>query len=201
MLMVMVGVLWAVVVALVIAVWALARQVAVLLERLRLMGAPMIDGSPGIGTRCPRFDLTTLGGAGWVLGGVSERSTLLFFLSPTCPVCKQLLPVLRNIFFAEHDWLDVVFASDGEITQHQRLVATHDLGQFPYLLSTDLSRTFKVSQRPFAVLIGEDGLIRAKGPVSNREALDTLLSVEDLAARPVRSLPRSQPRVVRLSGF
>jgi methylamine dehydrogenase accessory protein MauD len=171
MLIVMVWVLWAVVVALVIAVWALARQVGVLFER----------------TVAPRFDLTTLSGSGLVLGGgPSSRSTLLFFLSPTCPVCKKLLPVLRSIRSAESDWLDVVLASDGAIVQHQRFVAMHDLGQFPYLLSTDLGMTFHVSRLPFAVLIGEDGIIKSKGLVNNREQLESLFSAKELGVTSVQ---------------
>jgi methylamine dehydrogenase accessory protein MauD len=186
MLIVMVWVLWAVVVALVIAVWALARQVGVLFERVSPIGALMIDAGPKIGTTAPRFDLTTLAGSGFVLGSASSRSTLLFFLSPTCPVCKKLLPILRSIRSAEGDWLDVVLASDGEVGQHQRFVATHDLAQFPYLLSTDLGMTFRVSRLPFAVLIGEDGIIKAKGLVNNREQLESLFSAKELGVSSVQ---------------
>jgi len=186
MLIVMVWVLWAVVVALVIAVWALARQVGVLFERVSPIGALMIDAGPKIGSAAPRFDLTTLAGSGFVLGAPSPRSTLLFFLSPTCPVCKKLLPILRSIRSAEGDWVDVVLASDGEVAQHQRFVATHDLAQFPYLLSTDLGMTFKVSRLPFAVLIGEDGIIKAKGLVNNREQLESLFSAKELGVNSVQ---------------
>src|SRR5882724_7367164 len=174
MLIVMVWVLWGVVLALVIAVWALARQVGVLFERVSPIGALMIDAGPKVGSAAPRLDLTTLTGTQWVLGSASARSTLLFFLSPTCPVCKKLLPILRGIRSAESDWLDVVLASDGEAGVHQRFVATQNLGQFPYVLSTDLGMTFHVSRLPFAVLIGEDGVVKAKGLVNNREQLESL---------------------------
>jgi methylamine dehydrogenase accessory protein MauD len=187
MLIVMVSVLWAVVVALVIAVWALARQVGMLFERISPIGALMIDAGPKIGSAAPRFDLTTLGGAGLVLGGVSSRSTLLFFLSPTCPACKKLLPALRSIRSADSDWLDVVLASDGEVMQHQRFVATHDLGSFPYLLSTDLALTFRVNRLPFAVLIGEDGVIRAKGAVNDREQLEGLFGGREVGVSSVQA--------------
>jgi methylamine dehydrogenase accessory protein MauD len=117
---------------------------------------------------------------------VSARSTLLFFLSPTCPVCKKLLPILRGIRSAEGDWLDVVLASDGETALHQRFVATHDLGQFPYVLSSDLGMTFRVSRLPFAVLIGEDGIVKAKGLVNNREQLESLFSAKELGVTSVQ---------------
>ena len=186
MLIVMVWVLWGVVVALAIAVWALARQVGVLFERVSPIGALMIDAGPKVGTAAPRFDLTTLAGSRLALGHASTRSTLLFFLSPTCPVCKKLLPILRGIRSAEGDWLDVVLASDGETALHQRFVATHDLGQFPYVLSSDLGMTFRVSRLPFAVLIGEDGIVKAKGLVNNREQLESLFSAKELGVTSVQ---------------
>jgi methylamine dehydrogenase accessory protein MauD len=186
MLIVMVWVLWAVVVALVIAVWALARQVGVLFERVSPMGALMIDAGPKVGSASPRLELQTLAGPGLVLGGASARSTLLFFLSPTCPVCKKLLPILKGLRSAESDWLDIVLASDGETATHQRFAATHDLGQFPYVLSTDLGMTYRVSRLPFAVLMGEDGIIRSKGLVNNREQLESLLNAKELGVTSVQ---------------
>jgi methylamine dehydrogenase accessory protein MauD len=186
MLIVMVWVLWAVVVALVIAVWALARQVGVLFERVSPMGALMIDAGPKVGSASPRLELKTLAGAGLVLGGVSARSTLLFFLSPTCPVCKKLLPILRALRSAEADWLDIVLASDGELAPHQRFAAAHDLGQFPYVLSADLGMTYRVSRLPFAVLMGEDGIIKSKGLVNNREQLESLLNAKELGVTSVQ---------------
>lgn len=194
MLIVMVWVLWGVVVALVIAVWALARQVGVLFERVSPIGALMIDAGPKIGTASPRFDLATLAGARLALGHASARSTLLFFLSPTCPVCRKLLPILRGIRSAESDWLDVVLASDGQTAPHQRFVAMHDLGQFPYVLSADLGMTYRVSRLPFAVLIGEDGVVKAKGLVNNREQLESLFSAKELGVTSVRDyLGRAAP--------
>jgi methylamine dehydrogenase accessory protein MauD len=194
MLIVMVWVLWGVVLALVIAVWALARQVGVLFERVSPIGALMIDAGPKIGSAVPRFDLTTLGGARLVLGNAPTRSTLLFFLSPTCPVCKKLLPILRGIRSAESDWLDVVLASDGDTATHQRFVATNDLAHFPYVLSHDLGMTFRVSRLPFAVLIGEDGLVKAKGLVNNREQLESLFSAKELGVTSVQDyLGRAAP--------
>jgi methylamine dehydrogenase accessory protein MauD len=186
MLIVMVWVLWGVVVALVIAVWALARQVGVLFERVSPIGALMTDAGPKVGSAAPRFELATLAGDRLVLGSPSARSTLLFFLSPTCPVCKKLLPILRGIHSAESDWLDVVLASDGDTALHQRFVATQNLGQFPYVLSTDLGMTFHVSRLPFAVLIGEDGVVKAKGLVNNREQLESLFSAKELGVTSVQ---------------
>ena len=102
------------VVALLLVVLALARQVGVLFERVAPMGALMTDAGPKIGENSPRFDLTTLDGKAISVGAAQVSSTLVFFLSTTCPVCKKLIPVLRSLRQAEGSNLDIVLASDGE---------------------------------------------------------------------------------------
>jgi methylamine dehydrogenase accessory protein MauD len=186
MLAITVGVLWLVVLSLIVAVWALARQVGILFERVSPMGALMIDAGPKVGSASPRFDLTTLTGETLTLGGEYARSRLLFFLSPTCPVCKKLLPVLRAIRTAEKDWLEVVLASDGESDVHERFARGNDLQAFPYVLSTDLGMSFRVSRLPFAVLIGEDGIVKSKGLVNNREQLESLFRAKEMGVASVQ---------------
>ena len=91
-------VLWVAVVALSLVVLALARQIGVLHERVAPAGALTTRAGPAPGEAAPALDVTTLDGRSLRVGGVSERGrrTLLFFLSPTCPVCKTVLPsVLR----------------------------------------------------------------------------------------------------------
>jgi methylamine dehydrogenase accessory protein MauD len=170
-----------------IAVFALSRQVGILFERVAPMGALIIDAGPKVGSAAPLFDVPTLAGTKLQLGGVRERSTLLFFLSPTCPVCKKLLPVLKSMRPAEAGWLDVVLASDGEMTTHQRFAETNQLQSFPYVLSTELGVGFRVSRLPFAVLIGEDGIVRAKGLINNREQLESLFSAKELGIESIQS--------------
>ena len=54
--------LWLVVLALLLVVWALARQIGVLYERVAPMGALMIDQGPKVGDAAPSFSLTSIGG-------------------------------------------------------------------------------------------------------------------------------------------
>lgn len=184
---VMVAVLFVMVLGLSVAVLALSRQVGILFERVAPMGALIIDAGPKVGSPSPIFKLPTLAGTELKLGGARERSTLLFFLSPTCPVCKKLLPVLKSMRPAEAGWLDVVLASDGEAAAHQRFVEANDLQSFPYALSTELGVSFRVSRLPFAVLIGEDGIVRAKGLINNREQLESLFSAKELGIESIQS--------------
>lgn len=180
-LVVAVGLLWVLVIALAVVVFALARQVGVLFERVAPMGALMTDAGPKIGEAAPRMDLATLAGGRFVLGAPSPRSTLVFFLSPTCPVCKKLLPILKSARTAEAAWLDIVLASDGDRPAHDVYVRERGLEAFPYVLSTELGMTFRVSRLPFAVLVDGSGVVRAKGLINNREQLESLFNAKELA--------------------
>jgi methylamine dehydrogenase accessory protein MauD len=62
----------------------------------------------------------------------------------------------------------------------------HQLQRFPYLLSTHMGMTFRVSRLPFGVLIGADGIVKSKGLVNNREQLESLLNAQDLGVSSVQ---------------
>src|SRR5690606_26263304 len=88
-------VLWVVTLALLLVVLARSRQIGVLYERVAPMGALTIDKGPAVGAASPRFELDDLLGRALRIGHGGARSQLLFFVSPTCPVCKKLLPILK----------------------------------------------------------------------------------------------------------
>lgn len=188
-------VLWVLVLALLVAVWALARQIGILYERVAPLGALVTDAGPPIGAAAPRLVVTTLAARSLTLGGASARSTLLFFLSPTCPVCKKLLPVLKSVAQAERDKVDVVLASDGDMPEHLAFYKAARLSQFPYVLSRELGTAYRVSRLPYAVLIDEGGTIRAKGLINTREHLDSLFTASDLGVASVQQFVemRRQP--------
>lgn len=175
-----VAVLWVIVFGLAVALFALARQTGVLFERVAPMGALVSDAGPKIGDTSPRFTLESLNGGVVQLGGSSTRSTLVFFLSPSCPVCKKLLPILNSIRLSERRWLDVVLASDGEAEKHKVFIGHAGLATYPYVLSSELGITFRVSRLPFAVLIDERGTVRSKGLVNNREQLESLFNAKEM---------------------
>lgn len=178
--------LWLAVLALLVAVIALSRQIGILYERVAPMGALMMDSGPKVGEAAPVFDLPSLDGRNVQLGVPGARSTLLFFLSPTCPVCKKLLPILKSISAAESQWLSLVLASDGEAPEHMEFRQRADLMAYPYLLSAELGMRFRVSKLPYAVLIDEKGRVQAKGLVNSREQLDSLFAARDLGVASVQ---------------
>jgi len=168
-------------------VLGLARQIGILYERVAPMGALMLDSGPKVGEPAPAFTLEAISGGTVAVGGAGKtRSQLLFFLSPTCPVCKKLLPILRSVRHRERAWLDVLLASDGDRAEHLAFYRNAKLADFPYVLSADLGMALKVGRLPYAVLIDEDGRIRAKGLVNSREQLESLFTAKELGVASVQ---------------
>jgi len=179
--------LWLVVIALSIVVFALLRQVGILFERVAPIGALITDAGPKVGEAARRFELAALNGARVLIGAQAPRAQLVFFLSPTCPVCKKLLPILKSVAVSERAWLDIVLASDGDPAQHRAFVAGRQLDAFPYVLSSDLGMAFRVSRLPYAVLLDTDGVVTAKGLVNNREQLESLFTAREMGVGSVQS--------------
>jgi len=172
--------LWITNIALVVTVLALARQIGMLNERVTPVGALTMDHGPKAGEAAPVFNLPRLDGGEIAVGTATGRTQLLFFLSPTCPVCKKLLPILRSLSQHERTTVDVVLASDGEFDEHSRFYQREKLAPLPYVLSTDLGMAFRISKLPYAVVIGPAGLISAKGLVNNREQIESLLIAQEM---------------------
>jgi len=179
--------LWVAVLAALVGLFALARQIGVLYERVAPMGALMMDTGPKVGEASPVFDLPDLIGNSRVsIGRPGEKSTLLFFLSPTCPVCKKLLPILRSVNNTEKDWLRVVLTSDGEQPEHLAFYEKADLKEFPYVLSSEPGIAYRVAKLPYAVLLNEHGRVVAKGLVNSREQLESLFTAKELGVASVQ---------------
>jgi methylamine dehydrogenase accessory protein MauD len=174
------SVLWAAVIALSLVVWALTRQIGVLHERITPVGALMLRKGPQVGEPAPQLDVNDLEGRTHHIAAPREdgRSLLLVFVSPTCPVCKALLPVLKASRLSERDWLEILLASDGEVPAHRQYIAAHGLEQFTYLNSTPLGMTYQVSRLPYAVVVDELGILRARGIINSREHLESLFEAK-----------------------
>ncbi len=174
-------VLWTLVAGLAVTVLALARQVGILHERIAPAGALMVRGGPKVGEQAPIVDVTDIEGRDLSFGNAREdaKSTLLFFLSPTCPVCKTLLPVLKSSQKTERDWLEIILTSDGDVAAQGAFINEYQLADFTYVLSTNLGMTYQVGKLPFAVLIDHDGIIRSKGLVNSREHLESLFEAKE----------------------
>lgn len=176
------AVLWLLVLLLSAAVLALARQVGVLHERIAPAGALMLRRGLTVGEPAPLLEVADLEGRMHQIGSARAdgRSTLLLFVSPSCPVCKSLLPAVKSSRKDERGWVHVILASDGDSAEQRAFVAAQGLAGIPYVVSAALGLAYQVSRLPFAALLDERGILRAHGLVNSREHLESLFEAKRL---------------------
>lgn len=174
-------VLWVVVVVLALTVVALTRQIGVLHERVAPLGALSTKNAVEVGQVAPQFDVIDLAGRPLHIGGRSPdgRSQLLLFVSPSCPMCKKLLPVARSFARSERRGVALVLMGDGDRASHEALIAEHRLQDVPFALAPIVGINLGIGKLPQAVLIDPEGVIRAKGIVNSREHLESLLVAQE----------------------
>jgi methylamine dehydrogenase accessory protein MauD len=185
--------LWLAVLGLAAVVVALLRQIGVLHERISPVGALVGNEQPRVGEPAPILEIESWSGETIRIGGrdTGARGTLLFFVSPTCPVCKTLLPIARAVCAAEDRDARLVIASDGQRDEHVAFVREHALDAGSYVLSSELGITYQVGRLPYAVLIDAEGVVSAQGLVNTREHMESLFvarehgvaSVQEFVAR------------------
>ncbi|MDE0478332.1 MAG: thiol-disulfide isomerase [Gammaproteobacteria bacterium] len=198
-------VLWVLVIGLSLLVLALARQVGVLHERVAPAGALLPTNGPKVGELTTAMDITALDGKNVTIGGEKPDpgAMLVLFISPTCPVCKSLVPTAKSLVKSEQGRLALVFASDGaeneqQLQQHRAYVRDLRITDYPYVISMQLGMTYQVSKLPFALLIGNDGILRSKGLVNSREHLESLLeSMESGVASIQEFVARNAPHELK----
>ena len=170
---------------------ALVRQIGVLHERVAPAGALVMPGGPRVGD----------GGAALALDDDARRPrarasaastqrgrhTLLFFVSPTCPVCKTLLPVRARLAPREPcrrpgscSRATAIAASTSLSSRVNRLEA------LPYVLSTELGLAYQVGKLPYAVLIDERRGAARQGLVNSREHVESLFEAERLGVASIQ---------------
>ncbi len=179
-------ILWLAVIVLALLVFALSRQVGLLHERVAPAGALQPTSGPKVGELTEPLDIISLQGGALTIGGQDKEGvhTFILFISPTCPVCKSLVPTAISLVNAEKTRMRLLFASDGresekELQQHRDYVERLKIRDYPYLLSQQLGMNYEVSRLPFAVLIGADGVLKSKGLVNTREHMESLIEAMD----------------------
>ncbi len=178
---------WIVILGLGLALLALARQVGVLHVRLAPAGALLNSKGPTVSEPAPVLDTVTLDGAPLAIGKPMSngRTQLLLFVSPHCPLCKDLVPIAKN--FARTERLDIVFVGDDEASEQRAMIARLEMGGLPFVNSSIVGRTFHVDRLPHAVLIGKDGTLLSKGLVNSREHLESLVTAHEMGVVSVQN--------------
>lgn len=186
-LLVSVIVLWLVVLALGAVIWALARQVGVLHERLAPVGALTIGADPVVGKAAPRVSALTLGGKQLEIGVplATASAQLLLFVAPDCPICKKIIPLAQT--FARRERLSVLFVGDGDLLEQQQLARQFNLDLDRFVSGPQIGMAFRVGKVPYAVLLDSNGAIAAMGLVNSREHLESLVVAHETGYPSIQS--------------
>lgn len=168
--------LWLAVLGLTALVVALLRQIGVLHERIAPAGALASGHGPEPGQAAPQIDVVDWSGVVHRIGAADPAgmATLLLFVSPTCPVCKTLLPIAVATVASEATPTRLLLASDGPRVEHESFVQQHHLERYGYILSAPLGVMYAAGKLPYAVLIDAGGIVRGRGLVNTREHLESL---------------------------
>jgi methylamine dehydrogenase accessory protein MauD len=160
--------LWTLVIVLALVVVALARQVGTLHLRLGPRGALEVDDEgPPLGEAPEPRDARDARGHAVTVGGPG-RGQLILFISPGCPVCREVLP---GVDAAAHaGGLAPIVVSDGGPEE-----GPQGNGAPPPVVDPELSRAFGVPGTPYAVVLDDLGVVQAKGTVNNLEQMEGLV--------------------------
>ena len=160
---------------------AVMRQLGVLHERITPAGALMLNRGLTVGEAAPELEVVDLAGRRCrsAPSAPTGASTLLLFVSPTCPVCKTLLPAVESSRKDERGWLDLVLASDGDSPSSGHSCASRSWRHSLRGLAA-LGLAYQVNRLPFAALLDQHGVLRARGLVNSREHLESLFEAKRL---------------------
>jgi methylamine dehydrogenase accessory protein MauD len=194
MLLVSQALLWGVIALLALAVFALGRQVGVLHERLAPLGALAMSRGPQPGEAVPKITALALDESTVSIGSPLRAGTmqLLFFVAPTCPICKTLLPTAKA--FAESEALDLLLVGDGDVEEHRRMAQRFAIPLGNFINSAEVGMAFHVGKLPYAILISELGIVVSQGLVNTREHLESLVVAHETGMRSVQDYLRSRKR-------
>jgi methylamine dehydrogenase accessory protein MauD len=170
-------VLWLLVLALAVVVVALARQIGTLHMRLGPRGALEIDDEgPPLGEAPQPIETLDTRGEAVTIGGPGDGQ-LVMFVSPSCRMCREVLPGLA-VTAAGAGLVPRVVTDDEEAPSSADL----DPQRLKAVVVADprVPKNYAIPGTPYIVVIDPMGIVRAKGTVNNLEQLEGLV---DTAAR------------------
>ena len=165
-------VLWLLVVVLCLVVVALARQIGTLHLRMGPRGAlEMDDEGPPLEEAPPPVDVVALNDQALSVGGPGHAQ-LLLFVSPGCHLCEAVLPSLGAV--SEVGEMMPLVITDADKNETQSAYGDKRL-RAPVIPSQKLAQAYRVPGTPYAVILDEMGVVRAKGAVNNLEQMEGLV--------------------------
>jgi methylamine dehydrogenase accessory protein MauD len=168
---------WALVILLAILVLALARQVGTLHLRMGPRGALELDDEgPPLGEAPEPVTAMDLDGRSITIGGPGSGQ-LVLFVSPGCPICREVLPGIPAA--ARSGRLEPIVVTDAEEIEAVATYAQPGVGA-SVVAGPGVVERYGIPGTPYAVVFDGTGVVRAKGTVNNLEQVEGLV---DTAAR------------------
>lgn len=179
--------LWIAVILLFVSVLALARQIGLLYEKFGVGGARIMNAGPQIGSPVPEFVHTDIRGRTITLGAERGKKTFILFISTGCATCAHLMPAIKALARAEKTTLEVILVAFGVSTEEaHRFVAEHEIDQdVPLVISNEAALSYMVSIVPYALVIDEERVLRAKGLINHYLDIESLLNSEETGIRSI----------------
>jgi methylamine dehydrogenase accessory protein MauD len=167
------AVLWLLVVLLSTTVFTLAREVAMVKQRVGPdPGALATTDGPRLGDTAPKLHGELL--TGGQIDFVPKRTTLVLFVSPHCDACLVLLPEVVKFMKRGPD-VDVVMVGSGAAEEFVQLSAIYRIN-VPLILDPHhtLEREFEIKTTPLGLALDADWVVRSKGIVNDAKHLEAL---------------------------
>ena len=177
---------WIIILGLVVALLALARQVGVLHIRVAPAGALATSGGPSVGSSTGAIVTQDLNGRAVTIGGHAHGVSLrlLLFVSAQCPLCKAVIPMATS--FAHAERVALTFVGDDDVAAQRAMIAQHGLESYAFVNGPEVGQAYEVAKLPFAVLLDAEGAILSKGLVNSREHLESLIVAHEMGIRTVQ---------------
>lgn len=165
------------VVVLAVIVFAMARQIGVLHERLAPIGAQTAAPALSVGQAIPRISMTTLAGTAFPIGEPlnADAVRMVLFVAPDCPICKRVIPAANDVA-ASSPGVELVLVGDGALPELQSMRERLDLGGVPFVTGPELALVLQVARLPTLVLLDERGVLRAREIVNTRGQIEAMIA-------------------------
>ena len=133
------------------------------------------DGLP-IGAPAPDFELPDIFGkvVSFEHLLMSGKSSLFFFVSPTCEPCKALLPEIENWQKELVDKINFVFISSGTAVENAEKLVGENPKTVLLQKKKEIGELFSAPWTPTAVYINDDGIIASR-PAAGDKAIRELV--------------------------
>jgi methylamine dehydrogenase accessory protein MauD len=182
--MLAVGPLWLGLLAELVMIIVLARQIGRLNQRLAPVGARSGPSGPDLGARVEPFSLSTVEGSVIALGDPRSTAFMLVFVSPACPACIELVPALRTLHMTDRELKVVLVSVVGDHHEAASFKVNGRIGPLQLAIGEQLAREWDIRVTPYVVVISSEGFVRAKGVANHMEHLESLVDAARAASRP-----------------